>query len=56
MTEARPLFSHLLDLTDGIGLFEHSRYAEPRREHGNAAILRLGEDVRAGGIAENGFR
>ena len=34
MTEARPLFSHLLDLTDGIGLFEHSRYAEPRREHG----------------------
>ena len=34
MSNARPLYSHLLDLTDGIGVFEHACYAEPRREHG----------------------
>ncbi len=30
----RPRFDHLLDLTDGIGTFEHAEYAEPRRAHG----------------------
>lgn len=29
----RPVFDHLLALTDGRGLFEHARYAIPRPEH-----------------------
>lgn len=30
----QPSFAHLRDLTDENGLWEHARYAEPRREHG----------------------
>lgn len=29
-----PSFSHVLALSDGIGIFEHADHAEPRREHG----------------------
>lgn len=28
------LFTHLMTLTDDIGLFEHAEYTRPRREHG----------------------
>lgn len=34
MTTALPIFTHLLALTDGTGLFEHAEYTRPRREHG----------------------
>ncbi len=30
----QPVFDHLERLSDGRGLFEHARYAVPRREHG----------------------
>lgn len=29
-----PRFDHLLELSDGIGTFEHAEHAEPRRAHG----------------------
>lgn len=29
-----PNFGHVRVLTDGIGMWEHARYSEPRREHG----------------------
>ncbi len=31
---ARPLFTHLLAMTDATGLFEHAELSRPRREHG----------------------
>lgn len=31
---SRPVFDHLVALTDARGLFEHARYATPRPEHG----------------------
>ncbi len=34
MSEVAPVFSHLVALSDGIGLFEHAEYTSPRREHG----------------------
>ena len=34
MTRAEPLFSHVLALTDGVGIFEHARLRIPRVEHG----------------------
>jgi len=32
-----PVFSHLLRMTDRVGLFEHALFVEPRREHGYCA-------------------
>jgi hypothetical protein len=34
VTAAAPLFSHILALTDGTGLFEHALLTRPRIEHG----------------------
>ncbi len=34
MSAAAPLFSHLVALTDGTGLFEHALFTSPRIEHG----------------------
>jgi hypothetical protein len=34
MTRTEPLFSHVLALTDGVGIFEHARLRLPRVEHG----------------------
>jgi hypothetical protein len=34
VTAAQPLYTHLLALTDGTGLFEHAEYTHPRRRHG----------------------
>lgn len=34
---ARPSFTHLLRLSDGVGVFEHAKHASPLREHGYCA-------------------